>query len=170
MVEVCSTFRSIGLNPGEVVVHVQMLVKHRLVQRFLSAARPTARQRGIVGRVATAMAIVGLGTIGSILVSAQVRPDSTARSWLLRTSDHPVSFLRLICAPREYLDSFITVTGYLRFDDDNCALYLSKDFGDRTMEENGVWLRINDSVYTEWPGPLRGPAVSVLDLRSWNRT
>ena len=85
---------------------------------------------------------------------AQALSQSHEIEWLQRARILPEPFVRVISIPERYHDRFITVSGYLRVERENCALYLNKESADMLWSENAIWLAFADTVYLSRSGPI----------------
>jgi hypothetical protein len=71
---------------------------------------------------------------------------------------HPPPLVSVLANPEKYDGKRVTVTGFLHFQFEDSALYLSKDDGDYLNLENAIWIRYSDSPRRVWRCPQNEPA------------
>lgn len=99
---------------------------------------------------------------------ATAQVDSLRLAWQRRASLRTVSMIRLICEPRHFDGQQVAVTGILRIEEEDIALYFSETADSYFQRESAIALLFGQEVYTDFLGPTRRAPIEIDSLAKYN--
>lgn len=135
-----------------------------LVDRWNSMPSPRRYLLLAVRLCVVAVVVTLMVTASSCRSLSSLNPYDVSQDWEERMSMDPVPMARLLSDPFRFHGTMVKVSGFLRLQHENNALYLSFEAARYGLMESAIYLLFKDSIYLSQPGPLRRKPVGFKSL------